>query len=261
MSPFLLRKMKAVYAEPVAYHLLTADGEIPLNPLLGQKVKLTFTGRILCLQCGRKTSKSYQQGYCFPCSQSLAQTDMCSVRPERCHFHKGTCRDAEWGQAHCMIPHTIYLANSSGLKIGITRAYQRTTRWIDQGAIEAIPIATVEKRLDAGVIETMLKEYYPDQTNWRVMLKGAIPPLDLVAARDEALGYLPSTVQFKEAEDEPLAISYPVLTYPSQVRSLNLDKQAEIEGTLQGIKGQYWILDQGVINLRSFSGYEVTFES
>jgi hypothetical protein len=41
------------------------------------------------------------------------------------------------------------------------------------------------------------------------------------------------------------------------VVSHNFDKQPLVEGVLQGVKGQYLILDSGVINLRKFTGYEI----
>jgi hypothetical protein len=42
------------------------------------------------------------------------------------------------------------------------------------------------------------------------------------------------------------------------VTALNLDTTTHIEGTLLGIKGQYLILDCGVLNVRKFTGYHVT---
>jgi hypothetical protein len=33
----------------------------------------------------------------------------------------------------------------------------------------------------------------------------------------------------------------------------------QVTGVLQGIKGQYLILDTGVLNLRKFGGYEIMF--
>ena len=50
---------------------------------------------------------------------------------------------------------------------------------------------------------------------------------------------------------------YPVEQYPEKVKSHNLDKTPVIRGKLQGIKGQYLILDTGVINIRKYSGYEL----
>ena len=46
-----------------------------------------------------------------------------------------------------------------------------------------------------------------------------------------------------------------MIEYPEKVTSLSFDKTPKVEGTLQGIKGQYLIFDTGVINMRKFQGY------
>jgi len=261
---FVLSKMAAEWkdGESVNYRLKGGDGghDLALNPLLGQKIKIQSSGHILCLSCGKKTKKSFQQGYCFPCSRTLARCDMCIVRPELCHFAKGTCREPEWGQSNCLIPHTLYLANSSGLKVGITRAHQRLTRWIDQGALEAIPVINLPNRLASGELETHFKTHFADKTNWRNMLKGDVPSIDLNVERQRAVSLLPP--EYGDAlTDASVRIHYPVLEHPKKVVSLNLEKNPTIEGSLLGIKGQYLIFDTGVINIRSFSGYEVALQT
>jgi hypothetical protein len=258
----ILRKMKTQFRElePVLYYLDAEDQVEALNTRLGQTLSIKASGSIFCIACGRKTSKSFQQGYCFPCTRSLARCDTCIIKPEYCHHHKGSCREPKWAEEQCMIPHLIYLANSFGVKVGVTRAYQRLTRWIDQGAVTAIPLAIVAKRLDAGLIEVALKEHFPDKTNWRGMLKGDIPDADLFAIREEATGLLPLHPFAEVQTDKPVSILYPVLQYPEKVQSLNLEKSPHIEGTLLGIKGQYLIFDHGVINLRSYAGYEVEIQ-
>ena len=260
MISTVLKKMQTAYTagSPVQYRILSQSDpseSLVVNERLGQKLTIEFKGEILCIECGRKTKKSFSQGYCFPCSRDLASTDVCSVRPELCHFARGTCRQPEWGQANCMIPHTLYLANSSGLKVGITRTRHRLTRWIDQGAIEAIPVVNLNDRLTVGQLETRLKSHFADKTNWRNMLKGDILPLDLASERVR-LGAL-LTGGETLLDDELIRIEYPVLEHPKKITSLNLDKGPVIEGTLLGIKGQYLIFDIGVINIRSFGGYRV----
>ncbi len=259
MTSFALLKMRSSYdgKTPVQYSLRRGEESISLNPLLGKTFRLQAKGEIFCVACGRKTAKSYQQGYCFPCTQKLAQCDLCIVKPELCHFHKGTCREPQWAQEHCMISHVVYLANSSGLKVGITREHQKLTRWIDQGAVQALAVARVKQRLDAGLIESFLKKDYADRTDWRAMLKGEAEPVDLSEVREEVLGALPYTLSFEALEEETTVVRYPVLEYPKKVQSLNLEKTPLIEGTLLGIKGQYLITDKGVLNVRSYSGYQV----
>ena len=264
-----LRKMLSRLEQPVAYQIRLGEHRLDLNPLLEKSIKLQFSGIINCVNCGRKTSKSFNQGYCFPCLQRLAQCDPCIIHPEKCHFDQGSCREPSWGEQFCMQDHIVYLANSSGLKVGITRATQVPTRWVDQGATQALAIIRVRTRLQSGMVEMMFKQHVADKTNWRDMLKGESSPLDMPAQARCLLAECESDL--KELEDkfgffaisvlngvETIAIDYPVITYPEKVSSFNFDKTPVVEGTLMGIKGQYLILDTGVLNIRRFSGYEVS---
>lgn len=264
-----LIKMPATLEAPVAYQLALGEARLALNPLIGQSITLTYTGNIYCDACGRKTSKSYSQGHCFPCMKKLARCDMCILKPETCHYFEGTCREPEWGDSHCMVPHVVYLANTSGLKVGITRASQLPTRWIDQGATQALPIFRVATRQISGLVEVALAELVADKTNWRAMLKGDETPLDLKAEAGRLLPEIQArladlSLRFGNEAIVPLdealvAIRYPVLQYPIKIASHNFDKNNTVSGVLLGIKGQYLILDSGVINLRKFTGYEVRF--
>jgi hypothetical protein len=265
-----LRKMRVTLESPVNYQLPLTDQLVDLNPLLGQSIKLIFTGNIYCVHCARKIKKSFNQGYCYPCFTSLAQCDMCIVKPEKCHYEAGTCREPEWGLAQCFQPHYVYLANSSGIKVGITRESQIPTRWIDQGAVQALPIMKVQSRLISGLVEIELAKHVSDKTSWQRMLKNLQEQEDLAAKRDELYTecekeiasirqrFGDSAIELLQNEDE-ISIQFPVQTYPNKVKSFNFDKTAEISGVLQGIKGQYLLLDSGVINIRKFAGYEVEF--
>jgi len=53
-------------------------------------------------------------------------------------------------------------------------------------------------------------------------------------------------------------IRYPVLEYSAKPQSANLDKDPVLEGTLLGIKGQYLLLDTGVINIRKYTAYTLS---
>lgn len=252
---------------PVRYTLRAGEHRLDLNARLGQPLELNWTGAIACTHCGRATKKSFAQGYCYPCFKKLAQCDTCIVKPETCHFDAGTCREPEWAERHCFQPHVIYLANSSGLKVGITRGTQVPTRWLDQGAIQALPILTVETRQQSGLVEVLFKEEVADRTNWRAMLKGEVEALDLLAERDRLLARLDGGLgrlrerfgvdTIRALDEAPVTFDYPVLEFPRKIVSHNFDKQARVSGTLLGLKGQYLILDTGVINLRKFTGYEV----
>ncbi len=252
---------------PVKYTLRAGEHRLDLNARLGRSLRLTWTGAIACTHCGRATKKSFAQGYCYPCFKKLAQCDTCIVKPETCHFDAGTCREPEWAERHCFQPHVIYLANSSGLKVGITRGTQVPTRWLDQGAIQALPILVVETRLQSGLVEVLFKEEVADRTNWRAMLKGEVEPLDLAAERSRLLTRLEDGLArlrerfgvdtIRVLNEAPVSFDYPVLEFPRKIVSHNFDKQPEVAGTLLGLKGQYLILDTGVINLRKFTGYEI----
>lgn len=272
LSGFNLDKMEVELQNGVAiYRLLTDSGALTLNELIGSDLKFHFHKEINCNHCAKKTTKNYSGGHCYPCSLKLAACDMCILKPETCHFANGTCREAEWGLKNCMIPHYVYLANSSGLKVGITRTTQTPTRWIDQGAIQALPILKVGTRLLSGVVEKMLSAEVNDKTDWRKMLKGGNEEIDLLAARDELFELFGEDLdelenkygndQISILEHELVTeISYPVLAYPEKVTSMTFDKMEVVGGRLQGIKGQYLIFDIGVINIRSHTGYKVHLE-
>lgn len=264
-----IRKMRTELNSPVNYFLRLNDQELLLNEAIGKPLSLSYTGEIQCVHCDRSTKKSFNQGYCYPCFKKLAQCDICIMKPEKCHFDAGTCREPEWGQEQCMRKHYVYFANTSGLKVGITRDTQLPTRWIDQGASAALPIAEVTSRHVAGLLEVILAQHVKDKTAWQSMLKGKPVDIDLTEARAHWKTQLKAEIDQLEAnigdhkihwldESEPTQIDFPVDTYPTKVKSLNFDKQAEIEGTLQGIKGQYLIMDTGVLNIRKFGGYNIT---
>ncbi len=264
-----IRKMRAELEHPVRYTLLFNEQEVTANDLLGQSIALSWNGLIHCIHCGRKTKKSFSQGYCFPCFRKLAQTDSCIVSPEKCHYDAGSCREPDWADTHCMTDHIVYLSYTSGVKVGITRASQIPTRWIDQGATQAMPWFRVSTRYQSGLLETVFKTHVADRTNWQAMLKGVGEGADLPAigadlraqCRDEiaALQQRFGLQAITELTDQAVvAIDYPVLEYPIKVKSFNLDKVPSAEGTLMGIKGQYLIFDTGVINLRKYGGYHLT---
>ena len=230
-----------------------------MNGLIGTEIRLHFEGEIRCINCERKTRKSFAQGHCFPCMRKLASCDTCIVRPERCHYAAGTCREPSWGEQFCLIPHTVYLSNTGAVKVGITRGGNESIRWVDQGASQALPIRHVSERLHSGMVEIELAEHVADKTNWRKMLSGVPDSIDLEVQRDQLFDMVDGDLPGTPVEDaQPVSIHYPVLEYPQKVKSLDLEKLECIEATLMGIKGQYLILDQGVINMRKYTGYECT---
>jgi len=259
----LLSKMQTLQGEPITYQLLLGGIGVNLTSLVGSEFSLTYSGKIFCVNCGNKTKKSYSQGYCFPCTIKLAECDLCILRPETCHYDKGTCREPAWGEEHCLKTHVVYLANSSGLKVGITRQTQVPTRWMDQGAAEALPILEVKNRLISGQIEVIFKKLISDKTDWRKMLKGEPEPIDLLEWKEKLFRELDEHLKSHEYTvlNQPvMKFKYPVNQYPEKVSSFNLDKVSTIKDKLIGIKGQYLIFETGVLNVRSHTGYEVTLE-
>ncbi len=264
----ILKKMQVRLGSPVQYEFVIGEQRLALNALIGKPFKFTYTGNISCVNCNRSIKKSFNQGYCYPCFISLAECDMCIMKPETCHYAAGTCRDSAWGEEFCLKPHTVYLANSSGIKVGITRQTQIPTRWIDQGAIQALPIFRVQSRYISGLIEVAIANHVSDKTSWQQMLKNHVQPIDLAEKRDDLMQLCKVEIddivqRFGLAAitflpEEPIVdIQFPVDHYPVKIKSLNLDKDPEVQGILQGIKGQYLLLDTGVINIRKYTGYEV----
>lgn len=264
-----IRKMRTELENPVRYTMLFGDDEMTANDLLGQHIALSYDGLINCIYCGRKTKKSFSQGYCFPCFKKLAQTDSCIVSPEKCHYDEGSCREPDWADSNCMVDHLVYLSYTSGVKVGITRGSQVPTRWIDQGATQAMPWFRVSTRYQSGLLETVFKAHVADKTHWQAMLKGAGQGADLAAAGAELQELCHGEITALQqrfglqaitplCDQDVVTIHYPVLEYPTKVKSFNLDKLPRAEGTLMGIKGQYLIFDTGVINLRKYGGYHLT---
>ncbi|ABY97453.1 TPA: DUF2797 domain-containing protein [Pseudomonas putida] len=264
-----LSKMAVSLQAPVVqYSFRLDDTQVPVNPLIGQRLRLEYLGAIHCSHCGKRTKTSFSQGYCYPCMTKLAQCDVCIMAPEKCHYDAGTCREPSWGEQFCMTDHVVYLANSSGIKVGITRATQLPTRWLDQGASQALPIMRVATRQQSGLVEDVLRSQVPDRTNWRALLKGDAEVLDLPAIREQifdacADGLRELQGRFGLQAIQPLPdaevvqMKYPVEAYPKKIVSFNLDKDPVAEGTLLGIKGQYLIFDTGVINIRKYTAYQL----
>lgn len=256
-----LFKMPTEFGSPISYKLVLGEDEILMNELLGKKISFQFDGQINCISCGRLTKKAFGQGFCYPCFANSPDNAECILRPELCEGHLGGGRDPEWEQKHHVQPHYVYLALSSGIKVGITRGTQVPTRWIDQGASAAIILAKVPYRRLSGEIEVALKAHYSDKTIWQRMLKNEVLDADLLRTKEEASAFLPSELQQYVTEDEQIwNLEFPSLDTPTKVKSVRLEKQPQLEGVLTGIKGQYLILDNlNVVNIRNHAGYFVEF--
>ena len=267
-----LRKMLTQLSTQVHYQLPIGEERVDLNPLIDSHLAFEFTGTINCVACSRKTSKSFNQGHCFPCFRKLAACDTCIMSPEKCHFDQGTCREPDWAENNCFVDHIVYLANTSGIKVGITRHSQVPTRWMDQGATQAQPIARVRHRQLSGLLETSLANHVKDKTAWQTMLKGDGERVSLEKKRQLLMDLCADDISSLQdrfglqaitlLEGEPTVdITYPVMEFPTKVKAHNFDKTPRVEGRLMGIKGQYLIFDTGVLNIRKFGGYHVHLET
>ena len=255
-----LRKMQTQLGDVAQYTLMLDGTPIDMNAKIGKNIKLSFDGTINCINCERITKKSFGQGFCFPCFRDSPDASECIIRPELCRAHEGVARDMAWAEKYCLTEQIVYLARSSAVKVGITRVSQMPTRWIDQGATDAIVFARVPNRYTAGVVEVAMKEHLTDRTNWQRMLKNEVIDADLVATKASLTETLDADLrQYIDADDTVCSINYPVERYPEKVKSVGFDKLPEIEGCLAGIKGQYLIFDDNrVLNIRKHNGYHVT---
>jgi len=254
-----VRKMQTSIEEVAQYTLVLDDVPINMNAKIGDTIRLTFDGVINCIACGRETKKSFGQGFCYPCFRNAPEASECIIRPELCRAHEGEARDMTWAERYCLVEQIVYLARSSAIKVGITRATQIPTRWIDQGATDAIVFARVPNRYTAGLVEVAMKQHLTDRTNWQRMLKNEVIDADLAATKASLVDTLDDELrQYVDTDDTICTINYPVKRYPQKVKSTSFDKHAEIDGRLVGIKGQYLIFDDDrVLNVRKHNGYRI----
>lgn len=255
-----LLKMTHEWKDPIQYYLSLDSKPYPLTDRIGKVVTLKFPGVITCVECGRKIDKTYNDGYCFPCARDLPENAICSVRPEACVHEFGNEQDKEFFREYCNVEHCVYLSLTSGVKVGVTRHFNVPSRWIDQGAVKALVIARTPQRVLAGKIEVALAKNMPDKTNWRKMLKGEIEDVDLLAMREKVLQWVPGDFrQYVVMDEKEQIFNYPIKTFPEKIVSHDLNKVRELTSELRGIKGQYLIFQDKVLNLRKYSGFHVEF--
>ncbi|NER12590.1 DUF2797 domain-containing protein [Leptobacterium flavescens] len=255
----VLTKMKTEFSSPIQYYLDMGSDFINMNQLLDRRIHIKFL-RFECLNCHLERP-IYRQGFCKSCFFDIPQAADWIMRPELSTAHLGKeDRDLEYEKKMQLQPHIVYLANSSNVKVGVTRKNQVPTRWIDQGAHEAIEIAEVPNRYLAGITEVALKDHISDKTNWRKMLTNSVEDADLNAEKERLAPYIPEEAKpyYLENKTTETHLEFPVNQYPEKVKSLNLDKTPEYSGVLKGVKGQYLIFeDNTVFNIRANEGYVV----
>ncbi|OBX25656.1 uncharacterized protein DUF2797 [Gelidibacter algens] len=255
----VLTKMATEFSQPIQYYLMFENDFINMNQLLDKTITIQFIG-YQCLNCSLN-KPIYRQGYCKSCFFDIPQAADWIIRPELSTAHLDQeDRDLDFEKRVQLQPHVVYLANSSNVKVGVTRKSQVPTRWIDQGAHEAIEIVEVPNRYLAGITEVALKDYVADKTNWRTMLKNEIVDENLIEWRDRLRQYIPAeALDYFIASNSETHMEFPVLQYPEKPKSLSLEKMPLYQGVLKGIKGQYLIFeDQTVFNVRGSEGYVIS---
>ena len=253
-----LSKMQTELGNPIQYYLIFENSFLNVNQLLGKEIEIEFQG-YQCLNC-KKAKKIFRQGFCYDCFISSPAVGDWIMKPELSTAHLDIeDRDLAYEKRVQLRPHIVYLALSSEVKVGVTRDTQVPTRWIDQGAVQAVPIVEVPNRYLAGITEVALKNHFADKTNWRKMLTNDVPNIDLLSERNKAFEWLPNEVKDYFPKEEIITqLDFPVLQYPKKVSSLSLDKTLSFNGKLTGIKGQYLLFEDGtVFNVRTFEGYVV----
>lgn len=265
-----IRKMRTELGNVVQYSLplydvLDENEWVSMNELIGQTISIKHSGAIHCVVTGKKIKKAYGEGMSYAAFISSPLAVESIIRPELCRAHLGIAlRDLAWEVERHVKPHYVYLALTSGIKVGVTRGTQVPTRWMDQGAVQALIFAETPYRQAAGLIEVALKQYISDKTNWRNMLKNIFTNTATLAKEKSRLKqYIPDELkQFYSDDATVTTIHYPVTGYPEKVTSIKLDKLPEIEKKLVGIKGQYLMFDDNtVLNMRGHAGYQVTLEA
>lgn len=254
-----LTKMQTEMGHPIQYYLIFDTNFLNVNQLINRTIQIQHKG-YQCLHC-KKAKKIFRQGFCYDCFSTIPAAADWIMKPELSKAHLDIeDRDLDYEKRVQLQPHVVYLALSSEVKVGVTRKTQVPTRWIDQGAVEALPILETPNRYLAGVAEVALKNHFVDKTNWQKMLKNEVSHADLLAEKQKLQAWLPTEVMpYFLPENQEYKLEYPVLRYPLKVTSLNLEKTPDFTGKVIGIKGQYLLFEEGtVFNVRTFEGYVVS---
>tara|TARA_Y100000994_G_scaffold40722_1_gene31580 strand:- start:171 stop:971 length:801 start_codon:yes stop_codon:yes gene_type:complete len=258
-----IKKMISKYLTPISYDIPIGNDFIPVSTFLDKIIEINFLNEIHCIECEREINKTFAQGYCYPCFINSPRTSECILKPELCRAHEGESRDIEWSKKHCLKEHFVYLSLTAGAKIGVTRATQIPTRWIDQGAVQALKFAKTSNRYEAGAIEVQMKNHISDRTAWQRMLKNEIDDsINLMKLKNELINVIGNEYKQFILENESVVVfEYPHINFPDKVKSLDLLKVNRIKARLIAIKGQYLLFDDNtVLNIRKHTGFKISLE-
>lgn len=254
-------KMTTVNGKPIQYYLNLSGDIVCMNQLIDRKLKINLIG-YQCVNCG-KDEKPFRMGFCKKCFFESPFASETIIRPELSTAHLDIEeRDLQVEKFIQLQPHIVYLAYTGDVKVGVTRETQIPTRWIDQGATFALPIARTDNRWEAGMIEVALKEHLPDKTNWKKMLQDDYEDdLDLADFREKIKTYFPENFEnFYNETGEMQRFDFPYEA-PQNISAFTLEKNPQFEGILKGIKGQYLCFEGGnFMNVRSHEGCVIELE-
>jgi hypothetical protein len=254
-----LKKMQSFHSNPIQYYLELENDLVSMNQLIGKTIAIEHTKHYQCLGC-QNDFPIYAQGYCKNCFFTVPQTNQSIFRPELSTAHLGIeQKNLEWEKKFELQPHVVYLAITGGLKVGVTRKTQTPTRWIDQGANQAIIIAQTENRFEAGQIEIALAKHIADKTSYKKMLLHTNNEIDLIQKKTEIFGLIPQELtKFYVETNEVIHLNFPINEIPTKIESVSFNKTDKLFGRLIGIKGQYLIFEDGkVFNIRGSEGFVV----
>ena len=135
----VLTKMQTEYSNPIQYYLVFENSFLNLNQLLDKHLEINFVG-YQCLNCGKK-KKIFRQGFCYDCFMNSPSAGDWIMKPELSTAHLDIeDLDLENERKVQLQPHTVYLALSSEVKLGVNRKTKVPTRRLDQGACQGLPI-------------------------------------------------------------------------------------------------------------------------
>lgn len=264
----VVQSMYAEFGIPVRYYM---DG-FNMNFLIGKQLKIQMLG-FECLGC-KLSIPIYSQGYCRECFFNVPETALWIMKPELSTAHLGIeDRDLEFEKKIQLQTHSVYIANASNIKVGMTRKTNLPTLWINQGVHEAIVVLEVPNRFLAGRAELALKNHFSDKSSWKAMLQGRGDKnldmglyydkcVDIITSNDDLKDLLgPYLLERSNALENCLILNFPINhSRIRRVAALSLVRTKVYSGTLTGIRGQYLIFDDNaVLNIRSHAGVVLNF--
>ena len=252
-----ISKLITQLSDPIEYFFPIGQESINLKNYFNCEFEIVFNGDIFCINCNKKINKTFMQGYCYPCFLQSPKTSECIFKPHLCRAHEGESRDMQWSEKNCLTTTYVYLSLTSNLKVGVTRSSHIPSRWIDQGAHQAIKLAKCPNRYTAGMIEVEISKHISDRTQWRKMIQGIYDNIDLLKEKNRLLNTLSESLKrYKSKNDDIINFKYPGKRTPEKIKSINMEKLKNFNGILTGIKGQYLIFNnEYVLNVRKYTGY------